>query len=541
MKASGGLSRLHRTHMAGRSSGNLIRPKVSIVCSATSGDGVLPSCLLSPTVLQSEITITELKSANEALRRDLGEASTRNAVLTNELEHAHQHSDMKEEMLQNKIDRLEYDHEVLVQEYAVMKEKNDANQTCVSEQLATTQALQAKVDFLESGSKSQSEHYAAMAREREAAIATATEATERLRKEETTRRQLHNTIQELKGNIRVFCRVRPATKPDGSPGKQAQLAFPDVENSTQLELRGVVEKSSRGTDTTKTHSFKYDRVFSPESTNQEVFEEVSQLIQSSLDGYNVCVFAYGQTGSGKTYTMSAEDGMIPRALRMIYENAKELEDRGWKYTMTGRFVEIYNETINDLLSKSGGKKKLEVKHDTLKSETSITNATIVELDSSEEVESILARAAARRSVAATQANEQSSRSHSVFMLTVVGENTITGEESKGTLNLVDLAGSERLDQSKAEGERLKETQSINRSLSSLGDVIGALGQGKEGAHIPYRNSKLTNLLQFSLGGNSKTLMLCMVSPLKDHTNESISTLRFAAKVNSTHIGRAKKA
>ena len=174
-------------------------------------------------------------------------------------------------------------------------------------------------------------------------------------------------------------------------------------------------------------------------------------------------------------------------------------------------------------------------------QTTITNVTTVELDSKEMVESILAKAMSNRSVAATQANERSSRSHSVFMLTLIGSNNITNERSRGTLNLVDLAGSERLNQSKAEGARLKETQSINRSLSCLGDVIGALGQGKDGGHVPYRNSKLTNLLQFSLGGNSKTLMFCMVSPLRAHLNESLTTLRFASKVHSTHIGRARKA
>lgn len=451
----------------------------------------------------------------------------------------------REEVLQAKIDELESERKCESERYAAMakdkdsalKEANETKERLFREELARSQALQAKVEFLESDSKSQSEHYAAMAKDREAAIAAAIEATEKLRKEETLRRQLHNTIQELKGNIRVFCRVRPGPSSDGS------LTFPDVENSTQIEVRGPDEKNSLGKDITKTHPFAFDRVFSPSSTNQEVFDEISQLIQSALDGYNVCIFAYGQTGAGKTYTMSAEDGMIPRALRMIYNNTKDLEDRGWRYTMTGSFVEVYNENLNDLLGKSEDmeKKKLEIKHDMQNSETAITNVTTVNLDSTDEVESILARAMAKRSVAATQANERSSRSHSVFMLTVVGQNTITGEHSKGTLNLVDLAGSERLNQSKAEGARLKETQSINRSLSSLGDVIGALAQGKDGGHVPYRNSKLTNLLQFSLGGNSKTLMFCMVSPLKDHLSESLTTLRFAAKVNSTHIGRASKA
>jgi kinesin family protein C1 len=167
---------------------------------------------------------------------------------------------------------------------------------------------------------------------------------------------------------------------------------------------------------------------------------------------------------------------------------------------------------------------------------------------------------ARRSVAATKANDRSSRSHSVFILKLVGYNSITGKQSKGTLNLVDLAGSERLTHSKVEGARLKETQNINKSLSCLGDVIGALGQqqgngppsprksvnggatsaNSGGTHIPYRNSKLTYLLQFSLGGNSKTLMFVMVAPEKKCLGETITSLKFADKVSRTRIGVAKK-
>lgn len=516
----------------------------SHISTATSNAASLESTIER---LQARITQLESENKSHSIQYAVLQEQMHSAVanVSDEREKLLKEQQMREDALQAKIDQLEYDrksalknHDALAKEKDLaIREANETKEKLFSEQMARNQALQAKIDFLESDSKSQSEHYAAMAKEKEAAIAVATEATEKLRKEETLRRQLHNTIQELKGNIRVFCRVRPGMSPDD---EQAQISFPDTENSTQIEVKGLEGKSSLGKDVTKTHPFSFDRVFAPSSTNQEVFDEISQLIQSSLDGYNVCIFAYGQTGSGKTYTMSADDGMIPRALRMIYNNTQELEDRGWKYSMTGSFVEVYNESLNDLLG-AVEDKKLEIKHDMQNSETTITNVTIVDLDSTHEVESILARAMAKRSVAATQANERSSRSHSVFMLTVTGANNITGEQSRGTLNLVDLAGSERLNQSKVEGARLKETQSINRSLSALGDVIGALAQGKDGGHVPYRNSKLTNLLQFSLGGNSKTLMFCMVSPLKDHLAESLTTLRFAAKVNSTHIGRASKA
>ncbi|RMZ78426.1 hypothetical protein DV738_g3854, partial [Chaetothyriales sp. CBS 135597] len=429
---------------------------------------------------------------------------------------------------------------------------------------STRQALQAKIDYLESDSKSQSEAYAEMERRMNEAIALSQQCEERLQKEERLRRKLHNQVQELKGNIRVFCRVRPRNQ-EGEE-ECAKITFPDTEESTDIEVRGPEETSSLGKITTKNYPFTFDKVFDPGSNNAEIFDEISQLIQSALDGYNVCIFAYGQTGSGKTFTMSSEDGMIPRALRQIYSTSKELELRGWTYSMEGSFVEVYNEELRDLLGKEGDShsgppaKKHEIRHDMQKCETTITDVTTVKLDSEQHVEGILQQAMSHRSVAATKANERSSRSHSVFILKLQGVNSITGDKIKGTLNLVDLAGSERLKESKVEGARLRETQNINKSLSCLGDVIGALGQqsavgftprgnaagpssgGDAGlGHIPYRNSKLTYLLQFSLGGNSKTLMFVMVAPEKKHLSETLTSLRFAEKVSKTKIGPARKA
>ncbi|PGH23901.1 hypothetical protein AJ80_01963 [Polytolypa hystricis UAMH7299] len=401
---------------------------------------------------------------------------------------------------------------------------------------SSIRALKARIEFLESGNKEQSDSFARLDQELRDALAETQLAKEKLRKEETMRRKLHNQVQELKGNIRVFCRVRPRLDKEPTDSA-ATIQFPDYESdSKEIAVQGPEEKSSLGTITTKKYAFSFDHVFDPSSTNTGVFEEISQLVQSALDGYNVCIFCYGQTGSGKTHTMSSDDGMIPRAVHQIYETASALEEKGWTYTMEGSFVEVYNENLNDLLGKAEefDKKKHEIRHDMHNCKTTITDITTVTLDSPSMVESILRRAATNRSVAATKANERSSRSHSVFILKLIGHNSITGERCEGTLNLVDLAGSERLSHSKATGERLKETQNINRSLSCLGDVIGALGQGKEGVHIPYRNSK------FSLGGNSKTLMFVMVSPLQGHLSETLTSLKFATKVHNTHIGTAKR-
>lgn len=358
---------------------------------------------------------------------------------------------------------------------------------------STVASLRARIHFLESGSKAQSDSFVEMERRLQEALDSAEESKRKLIKEESLRRILFNQVQELKGNIRVMCRVRPVFSNNADEGPVAKLTYPDLDKeSKELEIQGKEEKSSLGTITRKNHSFSFDRVFGPESQNQEVFEEISQLVQSALDGYNVCIFCYGQTGSGKTHTMSSADGMIPRATHQIYETATNLKEKGWTYTMEGSFVEVYNEEIHDLLgnSKDFDKKKHEIRHDEQRKQTTITGLKTVPLDSANTVESILKQAANNRSVAATKSNERSSRSHSVFILKLVGRNSTTNETSEGTLNLVDLAGSERLKQSGAEGDRMKETQNINKSLSCLGDVIGALGQGKEGGHIPYRNSKV---------------------------------------------------
>jgi kinesin family protein C1 len=359
---------------------------------------------------------------------------------------------------------------------------------------AANSAMKAKIDFLESGHQQQSQAFVDLRAKMQEAIDAAAVANEKLRAEETLRRKLHNQVQELKGNIRVFCRVRPVV--GGDEETPATINFPDQnDESKEIVVKGPETKSALGNVTASNNAFSFDRVFDPSSANADIFDEISQLVQSALDGYNVCIFCYGQTGSGKTHTMSSTDGMIPRAVNQIYETAKSLEEKGWKYKMIGSFVEIYNEEINDLLGKADDldKKKHIIQHKGDK--TTVTDTETVDLDSPERVHEVLKRADGNRTVAATKANSRSSRSHSVFILSLSGVNSITGEKSEGTLNLVDLAGSERLNHSQAEGERLKETQNINKSLSCLGDVIGALGKPSADSkgnkvHIPYRNSKV---------------------------------------------------
>uniref|UniRef100_A0A093XZ87 Kinesin-like protein n=1 Tax=Talaromyces marneffei PM1 TaxID=1077442 RepID=A0A093XZ87_TALMA len=484
----------------------------------------------------------DLDSERSTYQREISQVTSQNALDTQKVHLEVANKDRQIEALERDLRAAHDDIEAEKSKNRELRGHLDTSGSNTLTLESSIRALKARIEFLESGSQEQSQAFERLQKQLEDALAETNEAKEKLRKEETLRRKLHNQVQELKGNIRVFCRVRPPLnfEPESDI---AQIEFPDdAEDCKEIAVMGPEERSSLGTISRKQNAFSFDRVFGPSNQNADVFEEISQLVQSALDGYNVCIFCYGQTGSGKTHTMSSADGMIPRAVHQIYDTAKSLEEKGWTYTMEGNFVEVYNENLNDLLGKADDldKKKHEIRHDMQRCKTTITDVNTVTLDSPEMVESILKRAAANRSVAATKANERSSRSHSVFILRLIGHNKVTGERCEGTLNLVDLAGSERLSHSGATGDRLKETQNINRSLSCLGDVIGALGSGKEGGHIPYRNSKLTYLLQFSLGGNSKTLMFVMVSPLQAHLGETLTSLKFATKVHNTHIGTAKR-
>jgi len=349
------------------------------------------------------------------------------------------------------------------------------------------------------------------------------------------RRRMHNLVQELRGNVRVFARVRPFLPADCADDNAQPCVLPNGESSMKLVVGG---------DQLQSHSFTFDRVF-PQSTSQDaVFTEVSEFVQSALDGYNVCLFSYGQTGSGKTHTMQGSGsgqmrGIIPRSIEQVGKYKGKLErDRGWKYEMCVSFIEIYNETIRDLLrEKENDEKKHEIKVNN-QGRRYISDIKMIPLDptNADAVEGIMHLAAKRRSVGATDMNATSSRSHSIFTLHLTAYHPENGQELRGSLNLVDLAGSERLDRSKATGDRAKEAMAINKSLSCLSEVFLAIG--KKSSHIPFRNSKLTYLLQPALSGDGKSLMLVNLSPSESSVQESLCSLRFASQVNKCELGRA---
>ncbi|KAH9612528.1 hypothetical protein KSS87_012394 [Heliosperma pusillum] len=266
------------------------------------------------------------------------------------------------------------------------------------------------------------------------------------------------------------------------------------------------------------------------------------LVRSCLDGYNVCIFAYGQTGSGKTYTMTGPNditddtyGVNYRALNDLFQLAEQRKAT-FSYEVSVQMMEIYNEQVRDLLATDGSNKRLEIRNST-QNGINVPDAHILPVSTTSDVIKLMNLGHKNRAVSSTAMNDRSSRSHSCMTVHVQGKDLTSGTMLRGCMHLVDLAGSERVDKSEVTGDRLKEAQHINKSLAALGDVIASLSL--KNAHVPYRNSKLTQLLQDSLGGQAKTLMFVHISPEADAIGETISTLKFAERVSTVELGAAR--
>ncbi|XP_050388067.1 kinesin-like protein KIN-14R [Argentina anserina] len=348
--------------------------------------------------------------------------------------------------------------------------------------------------------------------------------------EQVKRKKLFNEVQEAKGNIRVFCRCRPLSKEEITAGCKAVVDFEVAQDGCLGFLAGGSTKKS----------FKFDRVYTPKDDQADVFVDASPMVISVLDGYNVCIFAYGQTGTGKTFTMEGTEknrGVNYRTLEQLFEIANERRET-FTYDISVSVLEVYNEQIRDLLDTSPHpSKKLEIKQ-TSEGSHHVPGIVEAKVKSIKEVWRVLQAGSNARAVGSNNVNEHSSRSHCLLCIMVKAKNLLNGESTKSKLWLVDLAGSERLAKTDVQGERLKEAQNINRSLSALGDVISALAN--KSGHIPYRNSKLTHLLQDSLGGDSKTLMFVQISPSDQDLGETMSSLNFATRVRGIELGPVKK-
>uniref|UniRef100_W5LM61 Kinesin family member 4 n=1 Tax=Astyanax mexicanus TaxID=7994 RepID=W5LM61_ASTMX len=321
--------------------------------------------------------------------------------------------------------------------------------------------------------------------------------------------------------VRVALRCRPLVPKEINEGCQCCLTF--VPGEPQVVV---------GSD----KAFTYDYVFDPTTEQEEVFNmAVSPLLSGLFKGYNATVLAYGQTGSGKTFSMggtytSAQEneptvGVIPRVVRKIFQEKSKRMDS--EFLLNVSYLEIYNEEILDLLCTSKDKPVLSIREDP-KEGIKIVGLTEKAVLTAQEMVGCLEVGNSARTVGSTAMNAASSRSHAIFTISLEQRRGSENDAVVSKLHLVDLAGSERQKKTKAEGDRLKEGISINRGLLSLGNVISALGdESKKGSFVPYRDSKLTRLLQDSLGGNSHTLMIACISPADSNIEETINTLRYA--------------
>ncbi|CAK9208920.1 unnamed protein product [Sphagnum jensenii] len=348
------------------------------------------------------------------------------------------------------------------------------------------------------------------------------------KEEQILRKRYFNMMEDMKGKIRVYARWRPLSEKEHRENQRNVLSSPD-----EFTLEHPWKE-----DKPKQHQF--DHVFDQFATQEQIFNDTKYLVQSAIDGYNVCIFAYGQTGSGKTFTIYGSDtdpGLTPRATRELFHCMKR-DSKKFSFALKVYMLEIYQDTLIDLLlPKNGGKpKRLEIKKDP-KGMVVVENVTLMPIVSLDELESIVAKGLEKRHTSGTQMNAESSRSHLILSIIIESTNLQTQVLVRGKLSFVDLAGSERVKKSGSSGEQLKEAQSINKSLSALGDVISALATEEQ--HIPYRNHKLTMLMSDSLGGNAKTLMFVNISPADSNLDETHNSLCYATRVRSI-INEASK-
>lgn len=365
-----------------------------------------------------------------------------------------------------------------------------------------------------------------------------------LKEVERRRKLIHNAILDMKGSVRVFCRVRPRNEKEKAEKERDCLVKMD-DMHIAVEIHGYAYSAGAK----EKEVFSFDSVFFP-GKQEEVFEDCRDLVRSVLDGYNVTIFSYGQTGAGKTHTMygsKESEGIAPRTIREIFDNL-EAESGRYSHTVVGSMFEVYRNEFIELLpaDEPGGgdsphSSRSHASAASARPRLSTSTTRRVSSDGSRHSESfnqhecsdaaamlkLLEEGANRRHVNATAMNSCSSRSHLILTVSVTRTNKETGDKVVGKIMLCDLAGSERLKKSLVTGDVAKEAIEINKSLQALAEVLNALTTGSK--HVPYHNSKLTHILRDALGGSSKTLMFVNCSPAGSSCEESRSTLHYAKR------------
>eukprot|EP00918_Siedleckia_nematoides_P037743 GHVU01081842.1.p1 GENE.GHVU01081842.1~~GHVU01081842.1.p1 ORF type:complete len:625 (+),score=148.66 GHVU01081842.1:1602-3476(+) len=357
-------------------------------------------------------------------------------------------------------------------------------------------------------------------------------------------------MDEDSGAVRVVCRFRPQNKREIESGAGTCVQFPqptpEAVRAAKKKGQKLIQNTVSLAPYTPDRTFVYDAAFDIDCTQDAVYDAAARpIVDCVLKGFNGCVMAYGQTGSGKTHTMQGywdfekdvdmdglqdvvtEDmGVIPRMIHTVFTHVSNADEH-IEFQLKVSIFEIYMEKIKDLLDTNGTRDNLKIREDTVRG-IYVEDLTEWYVGSVEEVFQCFKFGHANRSVAATQMNATSSRSHLLFQVVITQRNTFDLSQKVGKLYLVDLAGSEKLSKTGASGTTAEEGKLINKSLSALGNVINAL-TAKAGVHIPYRDSKLTRVLQDNLGGNSQTCLVIAASPSSFNDAETLSTMRFGQR------------
>ncbi|XP_043709890.1 kinesin-like protein KIN-14U [Telopea speciosissima] len=356
------------------------------------------------------------------------------------------------------------------------------------------------------------------------------ELRSKLRSLDEKRREALNKILDLKGSIRVFCRVRPIQSTD-----MRRTREPISAGSDKIVVRSAGSRKEYG----------FDKVFTQEASQEDVFVEVEPIIRSALDGHNVCILAYGQTGTGKTFTMEGSNdqlGIVPRALEELFRQASQDSSASFNFSMS--MLEVYMGSLRDLLAPKPSARAYEISSNkcNLNIQTDpngaveIEKLTDVTISDFTQANRWYTKGRRARSTSWTNVNEASSRSHCLTRVTIGRSWSLAeGKTEVSKLWMVDLGGSERLLKTGAVGQTLDEGKAINLSLSALADVIAALKRKLR--HIPYRNSKLTQILKDSLGNSSKALMLVHISPCEEDVAETTCSLNFAKRARAVVSNR----
>ncbi|RHY51412.1 hypothetical protein DYB38_003216 [Aphanomyces astaci] len=567
----------------------------------------------------SEATEAKLRHQLAAKEADLAHLSEAHRQLQADLRNEakrRDESDKKAVVLRDKLDALRRSPSLqsslddALSQSARFESMAETQQGVIRAHEATIAALTRQVQGHELTIEASDDHLRAALRAKDAEVQAVTQGCRdeleamavKFKQCELVRRTLHNQVMELKGNIRVFCRVRPHLAaersssfgrhvadevylfPDYDKDKRRVVLVADAKTHTSYAQHHHSCSTSSSSNDSKKWAFEFDQVFNCNATQHDMFQEVAALVQSAVDGYNVSILAYGQTGSGKTYTMQGDEqalaehspnqwpripdlGIVGRAMAHLFATcAKQRDHHGWEFTISFEMYEIYNDTIRDLmavppsnLAASGGHDVTHVAQLDADGRVHVSNLTVTTVRDEVHAMQLLKQATSRRSVKKTNRNDVSSRSHCITTLKyakLTGVHPQSESVRQGAVYLVDLA---RLKSSGSGNDpvMLKEAQNINKSLACLGNVISAIASKK--AHVPFRDSKLTYVLQNTLGQDSKTLMICTLSPLEEHRDggswfcfynrlsrlmymmmvESLNTLRFAKKVNTCELAASK--